>query len=77
MGQTKAGKTTLYYYLLGKKLIREENELGVWQMRPEINYFIAHIGNGYDSTTVYPNIPIGSSESGVMVIDMPGNTFLT
>ena len=57
MGATKAGKTTLYYYLLGKKLIWEKNELEVWQMRPEINYFIAHIGNGYDSTTVYPNIP--------------------
>jgi hypothetical protein len=57
MGQTKAGKTTLYYYLLGKKLIWEKNKLDVWQMRPETKYFIAHIGNGYDSTTVYPNIP--------------------
>lgn len=25
MGQTKAGKTTLYYYLSGKKLILEKN----------------------------------------------------
>jgi len=56
MGATKAGKTTLYYYLLGKKLIREENELGVWQMMPDLKYLSALIGNGYDSTTVNPNI---------------------
>lgn len=29
MGQTKVGKTTLLYYLLGKKLIRKKNELGI------------------------------------------------
>lgn len=26
-------------------------------MRPESQFFNAYIGNNYDSTTVYPNIP--------------------
>jgi hypothetical protein len=34
MGMTKAGKTTLLYYLLGKRLLLEKNELDVYQMRP-------------------------------------------
>ena len=32
----------------------------------------AYIGSGYESTTVYPNIPPFESEDNVMVIDMPG-----
>lgn len=57
MGETKAGKTTLLYYLLKKKLVFEVNELGIRQMKPDAVCFNAFIGNGYDSTTVYPNIP--------------------
>lgn len=58
LGETKAGKTTLMYYLLGKKLIREKDEsMGLFYMKPEAKIFDALIGNNYDSTTVYPNIP--------------------
>lgn len=34
MGQTKAGKTTLFYYLEGKSLVWRKNEIEVWQLRP-------------------------------------------
>jgi GTPase SAR1 family protein len=73
LGETKAGKTTLMYYLLGKKLIREMNDqLGLYQMKPEAKIFDALIGNDYQSTTVYPNIPTELGEDNVLVIDMPG-----
>ena len=32
------------------------------QMKPEAICFNAQIGNGYDSTTVYPNIPTDIDE---------------
>lgn len=32
MGQTKAGKTTLLYYLLGKKLLWKKNEFDVVEL---------------------------------------------
>jgi len=57
MGQTKAGKTTLLYYLLGKKLIWKKNELDVVELEPEADYLGAIVSGGYESTTVYPNIP--------------------
>lgn len=48
MGETKAGKTTLLYYLLKKKLILEKNrELGIVQMKAEAICFNARIGNNY------------------------------
>lgn len=34
MGQTKAGKTTLFYYLLAKKLILSKNNIDVYQLIP-------------------------------------------
>lgn len=59
MGETRAGKTTLLYYLLGKPLIVEtNNETGLMSLKPETEYMNAVIGNNYDSTTVYPNIPV-------------------
>lgn len=72
MGQTKAGKTTLLYYLLGKKLNVEKNDIDVFQMVPQSKFIYAQIGNGYDSTTVYPNIPPFEGEEQAMIIDMPG-----
>jgi GTPase SAR1 family protein len=78
VGETKAGKTTLMYYLLGKKLQRWKNsEIDVFMMRPEIQFFNAYIGNNYDSTTVYPNIPTEIGEDHVMVIDLPGTPLVT
>lgn len=57
MGSSKAGKTTLLYYLLGKELNYVENDLGVYVLEPGAIYHDAYIGTGYESTTVYPNIP--------------------
>lgn len=75
LGETKAGKTTLMYYLLGKKLIRWYNEeFGLYQMKPEAKIFDALIGNDYNSTTVYPNIPTELGEDKVLIIDMPGTS---
>ena len=63
------------YYLLGKKLIREKDEsMGLFYMKPEAKIFDAQIGNNYDSTTVYPNIPTELGEDDVLIIDMPGNS---
>lgn len=62
MGETKAGKTTLLYYLLKKKLVLERNDLGIAQMKAEALCFNARIGNNYSSTTVYPNIPTDIDE---------------
>lgn len=72
MGETRAGKTTLFYYLLKKKLLLEfDKELNISLMKPELLYFNAKIGNSYDSTTVYPNIP-PQTDDGCLVIDLPG-----
>lgn len=40
-------------------------------MKAEVQYFNAKIGNNYDSTTVYPNIP-SEYDDDCLVIDMPG-----
>ena len=35
MGETKAGKTTLMYYLMKKKLVlTKDKETGIWFMKP-------------------------------------------
>ena len=45
------------YYLLKKKLVLEEIEGGIKVLKPEAVFLDYVIGNNYDSTTVYPNIP--------------------
>ena len=46
MGETKAGKTTLMYYLLKKKLILEHNQdLSINVMKPEAMFLDYAIGN--------------------------------
>ncbi len=45
-------------------------------MKPEAKIFDALIGNSYESTTVYPNIPTELGEDKVLIIDMPGNPFI-
>jgi GTPase SAR1 family protein len=77
MGETKAGKTTLMYYLLKKKLVLELNkELGIEVMRAEALFHNYIIGNNFDSTTVYPNIPPEIKDD-CLIIDMPGSTVFT
>jgi type IV secretory pathway VirB4 component len=41
MGETKAGKTTLMYYLLKKKLVMEITEMGILQLKPQALYLNA------------------------------------
>jgi hypothetical protein len=43
-------------------------------MKPEAKIFDALIGNDYQSTTVYPNIPTELGEDKVLIIDMPGTS---
>jgi hypothetical protein len=65
------------YYLLGKQLERWYNEeFGLYQMKPEAKLFDADIGNDYQSTTVYPNIPTELGKDKVLIIDMPGIALL-
>eukprot|EP00919_Chromeraceae_sp_WS-2016_P042254 GHVR01100511.1.p1 GENE.GHVR01100511.1~~GHVR01100511.1.p1 ORF type:complete len:102 (+),score=2.56 GHVR01100511.1:713-1018(+) len=71
LGDTKAGKTTLMYYLLGKKLLYKYDEKNcLHYMQPESVYLDASISSDAKSETVYPNIFL--SESQITIIDMPG-----
>ena len=61
------------YYLLKKPLLLEQDEkLGVQVMKPEAKFLDYAIGDGYGSTTVYPNIPPPENEDDCLIIDMPG-----
>lgn len=76
MGESKVGKTTLLYYLMGKPLLHIKNEMDVYVLQPSELYKEAEVGEDYNSKTLCPNFST-EDEGQIMIIDMPGKHHLT